>query len=145
MSAGSGITHSEFNGSPTELLHFLQIWIKPNVMNIAPSYEERHFTQAERRGRLRLVISPDGADGSLSMHQNAKLYAGLFDLDEAASLTMKPGRALYVHAARGEIEANGIALAAGDALRVVSGNGLQLQRGHGAEVLVFDLPAPYLR
>lgn len=145
MSAGSGVRHSEFNGSPTELLHFLQIWIKPNELNTAPSYEERHFTQEERRGRLRLVLSPDGADGSLSMHQEAKLYLGLFDVGEAAFLALEPRRVLYVHLARGDIEANGVALAAGDALRILNGSGLRLERGQRADVLVFDLPAPYPR
>ena len=140
MSAGSGIRHSEYNASSANPVHFLQIWIIPNVLNIEPGYEERRFSASDKRGQLRLIVSPDGADGSLSMHQDAKLYAGLFDFDEVGLLQATPGRATYVHVARGTIEANGIALAAGDALRLVNGEGLKLDHGVGAEVLVFDLP-----
>jgi quercetin 2,3-dioxygenase len=139
MSAGSGITHSEFNPSPTEPLHFLQIWIKPNVRNTPPEYEERHVSRAEKRGQHRLIVSPDGADDSLTLHQDLKLYAGLFDNDEIAFLS-PTDRSIYVHIARGEIFANGVMLAAGDALRIVDGQGLRLERGRGAEVLAFDLP-----
>jgi redox-sensitive bicupin YhaK (pirin superfamily) len=140
MSAGSGITHGEFNPSSTEPLHFLQIWIKPNVLNIKPSYEERRFPQSEKRGRLRLIVSPDGGDGSLSMRQDAKLYSGLFDTNEVALLPGTRGRAIYVHVARGDIDANGITLSGGDALRIVDASSLTLERGRAAEVLVFDLP-----
>jgi quercetin 2,3-dioxygenase len=139
MSAGSGITHSEFNPSPTKTLHFIQIWIRPNARNFPPEYEERRFSRSEKRGQLRLVVSPDGTDGSLSIHQDAKLYAGLFDHDEVALLS-STDRALYVHVARGELSANEVTLVAGDALRIVDGCGLRLDRGRGAEVLVFDLP-----
>jgi redox-sensitive bicupin YhaK (pirin superfamily) len=140
MSAGSGITHSEYNPSTEEPLHFLQIWIKPDVLNIKPSYEERRFAQSEQRGQLRLIVSPDGAHGSLSMRQDAKLYSGLFDVDEVALLPATAGRAIYVHVARGEIEANGVSLSGGDALRIVDAGSLTLERGRAAEVLVFDLP-----
>jgi quercetin 2,3-dioxygenase len=140
MSAGSGITHSEYNPSTKEPLHFLQIWIKPDVLNIKPSYEERRFAQSDKRGTLRLIVSPNGADDSISVHQDASLYSGLFDTDEVVLLPGTDGRAIYVHVARGEISANGIALSGGDALRIVDGSSLRLERGHGAEVLVFDLP-----
>jgi len=140
MSAGSGITHSEYNSSTKEPLHFLQIWIKPDVLNIKPSYEERRFAQSDKRGTLRLIVSPNGADDSISVHQDASLYSGLFDTDEVVLLPGTDGRAIYVHVARGEISANGIALSGGDALRIVDGSSLRLERGHGAEVLVFDLP-----
>ena len=140
MSAGSGIRHSEFNPSTSEPLHFIQIWIKPNVLNIDPSYEEKRFSAGEKRGRLRLVVSPDRADGSVLMHQDARLYAGLFDGDESATLEVAAGRLTYVHVARGGIEANGVTLATGDALRVTEATTLHLENGHGSEVLVFDLP-----
>jgi quercetin 2,3-dioxygenase len=140
MSAGSGITHSEYNPSTKEALHFLQIWIRPNVLNVKPSYEERGFSQSEKRGQLRLIVSPDGADGSLSMSQDAKLYSGLFGADEVAILPATAGRAIYVHVARGDIDANGIPLSGGDALRIVDASCLTLERGRAAEVLVFDLP-----
>jgi hypothetical protein len=140
MSAGSGVRHSEFNPSPTEGTHFLQIWIQPDKANIGPSYEEKHFAAAEKRGQLRLIVSPDRAQGSLLIHQNARVYAGLFNGSEAAELTVEGGRRMYVHVARGSIEANGIALDAGDALQITRATGLRLEHGKEAEVLVFDLP-----
>jgi quercetin 2,3-dioxygenase len=145
VQAGAGfgthsLTHSEYNPSTNVPLHFLQIWIKPDVLNVNPSYEERRFAQSEKRGQLRLIVSPDGADGSLSIRQDAKLYSGLFDTDEVAFLPATAGRAIYVHVARGEIDANGISLSGGDALRVVDASSLTLERGRAAEVLVFDLP-----
>jgi redox-sensitive bicupin YhaK (pirin superfamily) len=141
MSAGTGIRHSEFNPSTGELLHFLQIWIKPNLMSIAPSYEEKHFSADEKRGRLCQIVSPDRADGSLLMHQDVRLYSGLFDGHEAAALEVSTGRLLYVHVARGAIEANGALLATGDALRAAETTVLSLQNGRQSEVLVFDLPS----
>jgi len=140
MSAGSGIRHSEFNPSPSQPVHFLQIWIQPNVHGIAPSYEEKHFAEADKRGRLRLIASADGAEGSVLIHQDARLYAGLFDGAEQASLEAAPGRRIYVHVARGAVEANGIALDAGDALKLSDTTVLKLGQGRNAEVLVFDLP-----
>jgi len=145
MSAGTGVRHSEFNPSPTSGVHFLQIWIQPDALGIAPSYAEKRFPVEEKRGRLRLIVSPDGADGSLTMHQNARLYAGLFDGSETATLELAPGRWLYVQAARGSIVANGVTLAAGDALRATDAASLRLSDGRGAEVLVFDLPAEAAR
>jgi redox-sensitive bicupin YhaK (pirin superfamily) len=140
MSAGGGVVHSEFNPSRTEGVHFLQIWIQPNVRGIAPSYEEKHFDAADRRGRLRLIASPDRAEGSLLIHQDARLYAGLFDAGESAQLGVLPHRRVYVHVARGRITANGAQLAAGDALKLTDIAELTLEEGSGAEVLVFDLP-----
>jgi redox-sensitive bicupin YhaK (pirin superfamily) len=141
MSAGSGVRHSEFNPSQAEGTHFLQIWIQPDKLNLEPSYEEKRFAAQEKRGRLRLIVSPDRADGSLLIHQDARIYAGLFDGAEQAVLEVKSGRRLYVHVARGALMANGVALEAGDALKVTHGTQLRLEQGKDAEVLVFDLPA----
>ena len=140
MSAGTGIRHSEFNPSALEPVHFLQIWIQPARPNLDPGYEEKRFAEHEKRGRLRLIVSPDRAEGSVLMHQGARLYAGLFDGSENAALEVAAGRLIYVHAARGRLEANGVALNAGDALRITDGGPLSLARGQAAEVLVFDLP-----
>ncbi|HEV7357989.1 MAG TPA: pirin family protein [Steroidobacteraceae bacterium] len=140
MSAGSGVRHSEFNPSAGEGTHFLQIWIQPDKLNIEPSYEEKHFEPEEKRGRLRLIVSPDRAQGSLLIHQDARIYAGEFDGTESADLKVCEGRRLYVHVARGAISANDVALSAGDALRITGESGLRLQGGRDAEVLVFDLP-----
>jgi redox-sensitive bicupin YhaK (pirin superfamily) len=139
MSAGSGIRHSEYNHAQKEQTHFLQIWIEPNVRGIAPGYEEKRFEAAEKRGRLRLVASPDGADGSVLIHQDARLYVGLFNGAEAATLNMAPGRRAYVHVARGSVSVNGVALEAGDALKVSEEAAVALADGRDAEVLVFDL------
>jgi redox-sensitive bicupin YhaK (pirin superfamily) len=140
MSAGSGVRHSEFNPSHAEGTHFLQIWIQPAKLNIEPSYEEKRFSLAEKRGRLRLIVSPDRAQGSLLIHQDARIYAGLFDGDEVADLSVENGRRMYVHVARGAVQANGVALSAGDALQITSDTELRLEAGKAAEVLVFDLP-----
>jgi redox-sensitive bicupin YhaK (pirin superfamily) len=141
MSAGTGVRHSEFNPNPKEAVHFLQIWIQPATRNIEPSYEEKRFSPQEKRGRLRLIVSPDRADGSLLIHQDAKVYAGLFTGDERAELETGPGRRIYLHVARGSLSANGTALAAGDAMRITNGAKLSLSEARDAEVLVFDLPA----
>jgi quercetin 2,3-dioxygenase len=122
-------------------VHFLQIWIQPNVQGIEPSYEEKRFAPAEKRGRLRLIASPDQNDGSVLIHQDARVYAGLFDGAESASLQVAPGRLIYVHVARGAIQANGVALEAGDALKLTDTPELQLKDGRDTEVLVFDLPS----
>ncbi len=139
MSAGSGVTHSEFNGSREEPVHFLQIWIVPDHPGGEPVYQQKHFTEADKRGRLRLIISPDGRDGSLRIQQDAKVYAGLFDGDESATLTLDRDRHAYVHVARGSIELNGVKLEAGDGVRLRKPEALQLGAGKNAEVLVFDL------
>ncbi len=140
MSAGSGVRHSEFNPSAAEGTHFLQIWIQPDKLNMEPSYEEKHFEPEEKRARLRPIVSPDRAQGSLLIHQDARIYAGVFNGPEAADLKVPEGRRLYLHVARGAISANGVALSAGDALRITGEGGLHLQEGRDAEVLVFDLP-----
>jgi redox-sensitive bicupin YhaK (pirin superfamily) len=140
MSAGTGVTHSEFNGSRERPVHFLQIWILPSARGIEPGYEEKRFTTEQKRGRLRLIASPDAADGSVRIHQDARVYAGLFDGDEAARLDVAPGRVAYAHVARGQVTANGEALNAGDALELSHTSQLTLASGNGAEVLVFDLP-----
>lgn len=140
MSAGRGVRHSEFNGSSTETVHFLQIWIQPNTHGIEPSYEQKYFAPEDKRGRLRLIASPDAADGSVSIHQEARVYAGLFDGTETAALNVTEGRGLYVQVARGEVTSNGVALQAGDAMKLTETRKLELRNGKGAEVLVFDLP-----
>jgi redox-sensitive bicupin YhaK (pirin superfamily) len=139
MSAGTGVMHSEFNPQPDAGTHFLQIWIQPDRLGLPPGYEERHFDAAQRRGRLRLIASPDGAEGSLTIRQDARLYAGLFDGRERDRLALAPGRRGYVHLARGAASVNGRALSAGDALKLVEEPAVEIADGSGAEVLVFDL------
>ena len=139
MSAGSGVRHSEFNPSAHELTHFLQIWILPNARDIEPSYEEKRFSADEKRGRLRLIVSPDRAEGSVLIHQAVRIYAGLFDGDERAELTVSPGRWI-VHVARGSLTANGTPLSAGDAEQITDGSRLSLVEGRQAEALIFDVP-----
>jgi quercetin 2,3-dioxygenase len=141
MSAGRGVLHSEFNPSDSRPVHFLQIWIQPNEQGVVPSYEEKAFPAADKQGRLRLIASPDRADGSVLIHQNARVYAGLFDPGQSATLEVQAGRRLYVHVAQGKIAANEVPLEAGDALKLTDTTSLRLQEGKGAEVLVFDLPA----
>jgi redox-sensitive bicupin YhaK (pirin superfamily) len=140
MSAGRGVAHSEFNPSADQPVHFLQIWIQPNVLGLEPSYEQKRFEPADKRGRLRLIAAPDAADGSVLIHQDAHVYAGLFDQAERAAMEIAPGRQLYLHVARGAITANAIALNAGDALKLTDTSSLDLSEGVAAEVLVFDLP-----
>ena len=139
MSAGRGVRHSEFNHAPDATTHFLQIWIEPSQRGIDPGYEQRHFDAAEKRGTLRLIASPDGRDGSVTMHANASIRAGLFDADESVELALDPARKTYVHLIRGRAEVNGERLAAGDALRLERETQLRIGRGENAEVLVFDL------
>jgi redox-sensitive bicupin YhaK (pirin superfamily) len=140
MSAGTGVQHSEFNPSSSEPVHFLQIWIQPAKRNIEPSYEEKRYSAEDKRGRLRLIASPDRAEGSVLIHQDARIYAGLFDGAERAVLETQPKRRLYVHVARGSVTANDAVLQAGDALQIPHGGRVALADGHDAEVLVFDLP-----
>jgi quercetin 2,3-dioxygenase len=140
MSAGTGVQHSEYNHSKTGTTHFLQIWIQPKITGIRPSYEQKHFAAEEKRGRLRLIASPDGREGSVSMNQDALLYAGLFDGAERADLPLAAGRRGYVHVARGEIDVNGQRLTPGDALKLDGVKSVELKNGSEAEVLVFDLP-----
>ena len=139
MSAGRGVLHSEFNRSPDRPVHMLQIWIMPNVAGIAPSYEEKRFSDEDKRGRLRLVASNDGRDGSVLIHADAALYAGRFDGGETATHRVDEGRKAYVHVARGSIVVGGVTLDAGDALKVVAAGPLVIEAGRDAEVLLFDL------
>jgi redox-sensitive bicupin YhaK (pirin superfamily) len=141
MSAGRGVMHSEFNHAPNQTTHFLQIWIEPQHRGIDPGYEQKHFDDADKRGRLRLLASNDGREGSVTMNADAALYAGLFDGDEAASLALDAERKAYVHLVRGRLQVNGVELGAGDAARLSGVERLQLDHGHAAEVLVFDLAA----
>ena len=139
MSAGRGVQHSEFNHAQDGVTHFLQIWIEPNVTGIPPSYEQKHFDAASKRGRLRLVASPDGREGSVKIHQDALLYAALLDGADRAVHKLQPGRRAYVHVARGKLEINGQPLEAGDALKAVGASEIVLEKGEGTEVLLFDL------
>ena len=138
MSAGSGVRHSEYNYEKSGVTHFLQIWIEPSVAGLPPSYEQKHFEPEDKRGRLRLIASPDGRDGSVKIHQEALIYAGLFDGRENASYDLKNERC-YVHVARGRVTVNGERLEAGDALKTGEGV-IEIEDGERAEVLVFDLP-----
>lgn len=139
MSAGRGVAHSEFNHSSVEPVHFLQIWIVPNVSGATPRYQQEHFSTEQKRGRLQLIISPDGADGSLHVRQDARVYAGLFDGAETATLELAADRYAYVHVARGSVTLNGERLGEGDGMRVRDEQVLRLSEGSDAEVLVFDL------
>jgi redox-sensitive bicupin YhaK (pirin superfamily) len=141
MSAGSGVVHSEFNHASDQTTHFLQIWIMPNVKGIAPSYEQKSFAPADKRGALRLVGSSDGADGSVKLHADAAMYAGLFDGAETATLAIDAHRKGYVHVVRGAIEVNGHPLKAGDAALLEHEEQVSLRHGIDAEVIVFDLAA----
>ena len=139
MSAGRGVMHSEFNHKADETTHFLQIWIEPNVRGIEPSYEQKRFAEADKRGKLRLVAAPDGAQGAVTIHADARVYAGLFDGDERVAVPIDPARPVYVHLVRGELSVNGTKLSAGDAARLQRESQLTLDQGKDAEVLVFDL------
>jgi len=141
MSAGTGVTHSEFNHSTTEPVHFLQIWILPDAAGHAPGYEQRFFDRADKRGRLRLVASATGRDGSVSLHQDADVLAGLFDGDESATYSTRPHRDLWLHVARGSVSVNGQPLEAGDGAAVSDEKTLRFADGRGAEVLLFDMEA----
>ena len=140
MSAGTGVTHSEFNPSDKQEVHLLQIWIHPEVTRLAPGYEQKHFAAADKRGRLRLIASHDGEDGSVVIHQDARLYAGLFDGAERADFPVAAGRRTWLQVARGAIAVDGTRLQAGDGARTAGPAQLKLQGGAQAEVLVFDLP-----
>ena len=141
MSAGTGVRHSEFNHAPNATTHFLQIWIQPSVTGIPPSYEQTSFAEADKRDRLRLVASPDGRDGSVTIHADARMYAGLFNGAATASLPLAPGRKAYVHVVKGAITANGQRLGGGDALALADEAEVMLADAADAEVLVFDLAA----
>jgi redox-sensitive bicupin YhaK (pirin superfamily) len=140
MSAGTGVRHSEFNASATELAHFLQIWILPGTNGTTPGYEQKHFAPAELTGQLRIVASPNGRDGSVTIHQDAFLYATKLDGDASVAHSLAPGRRAYIHVARGAVALNGTPLAAGDGARIEQEPFLTLSNRQAAEVLVFDLP-----
>jgi len=140
MSAGTGVRHSEYNHSKTGTTHFLQIWIEPKITGIRPSYEQKHFPAAEKRGRLRLIASPDGREGSVTIHQDALVYSTVLDGKDAATHTLAPGRRAYVHVARGAVKLNGIELKGGDGVKIASENELQFSGAKQAELLLFDLP-----
>jgi redox-sensitive bicupin YhaK (pirin superfamily) len=140
MSAGSGITHSEYNASKSEPVHFLQIWIQPDRSNIAPRYDQRAFPPGERQGRLRLVVSPDGAEESIRIVQDARMYAGLLAPGDSAVHELAPRRRAWVQVARGAVTLNGIALAAGDGAAIEDEPAITLRGVEDAEVLLFDLP-----
>jgi redox-sensitive bicupin YhaK (pirin superfamily) len=139
MSAGSGVRHSEFNHDRSKTTHFLQIWIEPEVTGIAPSYEQKHFDDTEKRGRLRLIASQDGAEGSVRIHRDARVYAALIDGSERAAHALAAGRMTYVHVARGRLSVNGMPLEAGDAVKLGDTPQIVLEKGENAEVLLFDL------
>ena len=139
MSAGTGIRHSEYNASREELVHFLQIWIVPDRRGVLPRYQQQHFSDDEKRGRLRLIISPDGAEGSLSVYQDARVFAGLFDGTEQQRIELAAERFAYVHVARGSLMVNGQRLSAGDGARLRHVQEIDFSEGEQAEVLLFDL------
>ncbi len=138
MSAGSGVRHSEFNHAKS-VTHFLQIWIEPNETSITPSYEQKHFDAASKRGQLRLIASSDAREGSVKIHQDASLYAALVDGAEKVTHALAAGRRAYVHVARGNVTVNGAPLEAGDAMKISSAGPVVLEQGADAEVLLFDL------
>jgi len=140
MSAGTGVRHSEYNASDRDPVHFLQIWIEPSVRGIAPGYEEKRFEADSKRGKLRLIASPDGADGSVTIHQDARLYAALLDGADRVEHSVAPGRRAYVHVVKGRVEVNGQELRGGDAIKVTRAERLTLEKADAAEILLFDLP-----
>jgi quercetin 2,3-dioxygenase len=139
MSAGTGVTHSEFNASKKEPVHLLQIWILPARRGIAPGYEEKHFSEAERQGRLRLIASPDAAEGSVTVHQDARVYAGLLAPGASVKHPLGPGRHAWVQVARGKVRLGNEPLSAGDGVAVSDQANLILTAESSAEVLLFDL------
>ena len=141
MTAGRGVRHSEFNHSATDTTHFLQIWILPDRPQIDPGYEQKHFAPETKRGRLRLVASPDGREASVRLNADASLFAGLFDGAESAELALDPRRKACVHLIKGQLTVNGLVLQGGDAAMLDGETGLRLEAGTAAEVLVFDLAA----
>jgi hypothetical protein len=139
LSAGTGITHSEFNHSASEPLHFLQIWILPAARGLPPGYEQRSFPEADRRGRLRRIASPDGRDGSVTVRQDAEVFATLLSPGESARHELAPGRSAWVHVARGEIDLGGRILQAGDGAAASEEPGVEISARTDSEVLLFDL------
>ena len=140
MSAGTGVRHSEFNHSQDSKVHFLQIWIEPDVKGIPPSYEEKNFSKGSKTGRLRLIASPDGHDGSVLIHQDARLYASILNEEDVVTHEFAAKRLGYVHVIRGEVEANGEKLSTGDALKLTDERSVEFRNGRDVELLLFDLP-----
>jgi len=140
MSAGTGVRHSEFNHSRSEMVHFLQIWIQPNVVGIPPSYEEKNFKPETKLGQLRLIASPDGREGSVLVHQDASIYASIMTGSDSLKHELAKGRTAYVHLIRGEVTVNGVALKGGDALKLTDESAVTLDQAKAAELLLFDLP-----
>lgn len=141
MSAGTGVRHSEFNHSPNERVHFLQIWLFPDQRGSAPSYEERNFTDASKQGRLLPIVTPDGREGSVRVHQDASIFATVLDGQDRIEHAIAPGRRAYVHVVRGNgVRVNGIALRAGDALKIEDESEVVLDHATDTEILLFDLP-----
>ncbi len=139
MSAGTGVLHSEYNHSQRDLVHFLQIWIEPRQRGVQPGYEQKRFSVAQKQGRLRLVASPDGADGSVRIHQDAWVYASVLDGGDVVSYALPAGHKAYVHVARGAVELNGQPLAAGDGAKISGESELRFGKGQQAELLLFDM------
>jgi redox-sensitive bicupin YhaK (pirin superfamily) len=139
MSAGTGVRHSEFNASDRDPVHFLQIWIEPSVRGVPPSYEEKRFDEASKRGRLRLIASPDGAEGSVTIQQDAKLYAALLGAGDTVEFEQQPERRTYVHVIRGKAQVNGQPLASGDAIKLARETKVAIENAENAEILLFDL------
>jgi len=140
MSAGTGVRHSEFNPSRAEGVHFLQIWIEPSVTGVRPGYEEKQFGPAEKKGQLRLIAAPDGRAGSVTIHQDAYVYAAVLDGKDTVTHRLEPGRRAFLHVARGSIEVNGTPLKGGDGVKISGESEISLARAAQAEVLLFDLP-----
>jgi quercetin 2,3-dioxygenase len=140
MSAGKGVMHSEFNHAKDRATRLLQIWIEPNQFGIAPGYEEKHIDESAKRGRLHLIAAPEGGTEAVLIHQDARVYAGLFDGAESALFHLAPGRRAYLHVARGAVKVNGVMLEEGDAMKLTDEKSIELAEGRQAEVLLFDLP-----
>jgi redox-sensitive bicupin YhaK (pirin superfamily) len=141
MSAGTGVTHSEFNHAKDQTTHFLQIWIEPNVLEITPGYEQKTIPLEDKQGKLCLVASPDGENHSVKIHADAKIYAGLFNGNQSAILAINPKLKAYVHLIKGSLNVNGNSLSTGDALLIEGETKIQIKDGENAEVLVFELTA----
>lgn len=141
MSAGSGVTHSEFNASSEQPLHFLQMWVYPRSRGTEPRYEQREFPESERRGRLRLVVSPDGAEGSLTIDQDARLFAGTFAFGDRSVQPMPAGRSAWLHVARGQVRLNGQDLGAGDGAAIIDESELHIEGVESAELVLWEIPA----
>jgi redox-sensitive bicupin YhaK (pirin superfamily) len=140
MSAGTGVRHSEFNPSRDKGVHLLQIWIEPKITGVKPSYEEKQFGTAEKKGQLRLIASPDGREGSVTIHQDAYVYASMLDGKDVVSHRLAPGRRAYVHVARGAVAVNGVELKDGDGAKIAGEDALKFSGARQTELLLFDLP-----